>query len=256
MRRERFSGASAFLTEQMGYGRVMRMKIAICDDEPVFLKKIYDYLWQQPDCSVECFSSPLALWNQYMSGERYDVLFLDILMSPLNGMELAKKIREIDISVILVFFTVCLDYAPAGYEVGAFRYLLKPVTKEAISRVMRDIHAKLTDSHTLLIKTPECELLLHPQELQYLKADNKNTLVYHRDDVITLHKGLNELEAMLPPSTFFRIHRKYIVNLEYVREFDEAHLTLACGATFPVSRRRGKNFRRAVINYIEGGLRP
>lgn len=230
------------------------MKIAICDDEPVFLKRIYDYLWQQPDCSVDCFSSPLALLDTYAAGTRYDVLFLDILMSPLNGIELAKKIRESDRSVILVFFTVCLDYAPSGYEVGAFRYLLKPVTKAALFRVMKDIYTKLEDSHTLLIRTPECELLLHPHELQYLKADNKNTLLYHKDDTITLHKGLTELEAMLPPSFFFRIHRKYIVNLEYVREFDEAHATLSCGATFPISRRRGKDFRRAVTTFIEGGL--
>lgn len=230
------------------------MKIAICDDEPVFLKRIYDYLWQQPDCSVECFSSPLVLLEKYTAGERYDVLFLDVLMSPLNGIELAKKIRKSDQAAILVFFTVCLDYAPAGYEVNAFRYLLKPVEKEDLFRVMRDIYAKLDASRTLLIKTPECELLLHPQELQYLKADNKRTLVYHKDDILTLHKGLNELEAMLPPPFFFRIHRKYIVNLTYVREFDEAHLTLSCGQTFPVSRRRSREFRRAVINYIEGGL--
>ena len=231
------------------------MKIAICDDEPVFLKKIYDYLWQQPDCSVECFSSPLSLLEKYTAGERYDVLFLDILMSPLNGIELAKKIRESDRSAILVFFTVCLDYAPSGYEVGAFRFLLKPVTKEALFRVMKDIYAKLEDSHTILIKTPECELLLHPHDLQYLKADNKNTHVYHKDGVITLHKGFHELESLLPPSFFFRIHRKYIVNLEYVREFDEAHVTLSCGATIPVSRRRGKDFRLAVATYIERGLR-
>lgn len=230
------------------------MKIAICDDEPVFLKQVYDDLWQQPDCSVECFSSPLALLDSFEAGRRYDVLFLDMLMSPLNGIELAKKIRESDRSAILVFLTVCLDYAPAGYEVDAFRYLLKPVTKDDLLRVMRDIYAKLNASQTLLFKTPECELLLRPQELQYLKADNKNTLVYHKDDVITLRKSLNELEAMLPPPFFFRIHRKYIVNLTYVREFDEARLTLSCGQTFPVSRRRSRDFRRAVNAYIEGGL--
>ena len=125
------------------------MKIAICDDEPVFLKRIYDYLWQ-PDCCVDCFSSPLSLLESYASGTRYDVLFLDVLMSPINGIELAKKDQGIRPFCHFGVFTVCLDYAPSGYEVSAFRYLLKPVTKEALFRVMKDIYAKFEDSHAYI----------------------------------------------------------------------------------------------------------
>lgn len=228
------------------------MKIAICDDEPIFLKRIYSYLWQEPDCCVECFTSPVPLWERYQAGERYDVVFLDIIMTPITGMELAKKIRTCDRSAILVFFSVSPDFALSGYETGAFRYLLKPVTKAALSRVMNDIYKKLAESQTLLIKTPECSLLLHPHELQYLQADNKNTLIYHKGDIITLRRGLSELESLLPPRFFFRIHRRYVVNLTYVCEFDDMRATLSCGQTFPVSRRRSRAFRLAIQNYIEG----
>lgn len=246
-------GARAgFLTAQNGYGRVICMKIAICDDEPIFLKRIYSYLWQEPDCCVECFTSPVPLWERYQAGERYDVVFLDIIMTPITGMELAKKIRTCDRSAILVFFSVSPDFALSGYETGAFRYLLKPVTKAALSRVMNDIYKKLAESQTLLIKTPECSLLLHPHELQYLQADNKNTLIYHKGDIITLRRGLSELESLLPPRFFFRIHRRYVVNLTYVCEFDDMRATLSCGQTFPVSRRRSRAFRLAIQNYIEG----
>lgn len=230
------------------------MKIAICDDEPIFLKRVYSYLWQQPDCTVECFLSPNVLLDSYKAGERYDVIFLDIVMSPVNGVDLAKSIRECDQSVILVFFTAHLEYAPAGYEVNAFRYLLKPVTEDDILRTIKEIRVKLENA-TLLIKTPECDLLLHIQDLQHLEADNKNTILHYKGDVITLRKGLNELEALLPASFFFRIHRKYIINLAYVREFDEAHVTLDSGRTFPVSRRNIKEFRLAIKAYIEGAPR-
>lgn len=249
-----FSARAGSLTEQNGYARVLHMKIAICSDEPNFLKRIYNFLWQEPDCSVECFTSPALLWERYQAGERYDVIFLDTIMSPFNGMELAKKIRECDRSAILVFFSVSLDFAPAVYEAGAFRYLVKPVTKAAVSRVINDIYKKLAESETLLIKTPECRLLLHPHELQYLQSDDKNTLLYHKGDLITLRKRLSELEGMLPRRFFFRIHRKYIINLSYVREFDDVRATLSCGQTFPISRRRGKEFRRAVQTYVEGAL--
>ena len=75
------------------------MKIAVCDDEKIFIDKIYKYLWEQHDCSVECFESPLELLEKYRAGGRYDVLFLDIIMEPVNGIELSRKIRHLSCSL-------------------------------------------------------------------------------------------------------------------------------------------------------------
>ncbi|MDE7224202.1 MAG: LytTR family DNA-binding domain-containing protein [Acetatifactor sp.] len=228
------------------------MKIAICDDEDLFTKKIYQCLWQQPNCTVECFLTPAALLEKYVAGERFDVLFLDILMPDINGIDLARKIRDFDPNVILVFLTSYLEYAPSGYEVRAFRYLLKPVTAKDITRVMEDIRSQMAVSHKFLIETPEGSFLLHTHELHYLEADNKDSILYYQDDTITLRRGLHDLEEMLPASLFFRIHRKFLVNLSHVREYDAIHLTLDCGRTLPISRRKSKEFRLALKNYIEG----
>lgn len=230
------------------------MKIAVCDDEIVFVKRIYHHLQKQPDCFAECFLSPSELLEKYDAGERYDVVFLDILMPPLNGVELARKIRSYDQHAILIFLTAYLEYAPEGYEVNAFRYLLKPVTEEDISSVIREAWKELETRHTLLLNTPECDFLLHIQELQYLQADNKDTVLYYMGDTITLRKGLHEFEKLLPEAFFFRIHRKYLINLAHVREFDEGRVTLDCGRTFPLSRRRSREFRAALSTYIEGDL--
>lgn len=230
------------------------MKIAVCDDEIVLVKQIYQYLWGQPDCSVECFYSPKELLAKYEAGERYDVLFLDVLMKPVNGIALAKKIRSRDRNAILIFLTAYLEYAPEGYEVNAFRYLLKPVSEKDISTVMMEVRRELETAHTLRVRTSGCELLLHTRDLRYLEADNKDTVLYYMDDVITLRKGLNELEAQLSPFFFFRVHRKFLVNLTHVREFDEGRLTLDCGKTIPISRRRNRDFRLALGAYIDGGL--
>lgn len=230
------------------------MKIAVCDDEAVFLRSINQYFWSQPDCFVECYTSPEGLLAKYEAGERYDVVFLDVLMEPVNGISLAKKIRAWDRHVILIFCTAYLEYAPEGYEVKAFRYLLKPVEEKDISLVMREVRKELEAERTLLVQTPECDFLLRTQELQFLEAENKHTLLYYMDDIITLRKGLNELEEQLASCFFFRIHRKYLVNLIHVREYDEVRLTLDCGRTVPISRRRSKGFRLALKAYIEGGL--
>lgn len=229
------------------------MKIAVCDDEDLFIRKIYQFLWQQHDCAVECFLSPLELLEKYAAGERYDVLFLDVLMSPMNGMELARKIRDYDEYAILIFVTSCLEYAPEGYQVEAFRYLLKPVTEDAVSQIMAQVRQKLeTSAHTLLFRTPECNLLLRIPEVLYLEASNKETILHCRDDVLTLRRSLNELEGQLPPAFFFRIHRKFLVNLSHIREYDTLRLTLDCGQTLPVSRRKSREFDLALKTYIEG----
>lgn len=230
------------------------MKIAVCDDEIVLVKKIDQYLWGQPDCSVTCFHSPEELWAKYEAGERYDVLFLDVVMKTVNGIELARKIRSRDRNAVLIFLTAYLEYAPEGYEVNAFRYLLKPVTEQKIGAVMMEVRRELEANRTLRVRTSGCELLLHTRDLKYLEADNKETVLYYMEDKITLRRGLNELEAELSPFFFFRVHRKFLVNLTRVREFDETRLTLDCGKTIPISRRRSRSFRLALGAYIDGGL--
>ncbi len=230
------------------------MKIAVCDDEKTFIDKIYKYLWEQHDCSVECFESPLELLEKYRAGGRYDVLFLDIIMEPVNGIELARKIREYDKKAFIVFLTVALEYAPSGYEVGAFRYLLKPVTEEDLILVMEEIKEKMRASYTIQVRTPECSMIVHTDELHYIEADNKESILHYMGDSITVRKSLSELEEILPERLFFRIHRKYLINLSRVREFDERNLTLDCGTTLPLSRRRSAEFCVMLNKYIEGNL--
>lgn len=230
------------------------MKIAICDDEKVFVNKIYNYLCLQPDCCVERFLTPSALLRKYETGERYDVLFLDILMKPMDGISLSRAIRYHDPHAIIVFLTAYLEYAPAGYEVNAFRYLLKPITKRDLLQVMKDIRHELESSHKVLFRTPQSELILHTGDILYLEANDKETTISSDKGTFVLHKGLNELSAQLSSSLFFRIHRKYIVNLSRVREFTGTHLTLDSGYTLPVSRRNSRAFRNTLKTYIEGGL--
>lgn len=154
----------------------------------------------------------------------------------------------------MIFLTAYLEYAPEGYEVNAFRYLLKPVTEEAVLEVMGEVRRELESGHTLWVRTAECELLLHTRELQYLEADDKDAILHYMEDKIRLRRGLKELEEQLSPFLFFRVHRKYLVNLAHVREFDEERLTLDCGVSIPISRRRSRAFRGALGAYIDGGM--
>lgn len=229
------------------------MNIAICDDEEIFLNNVYQSLLKLQEHSVKCYLSPTALLEDLRGGKRYDVIFLDVVMEPTDGIETAREIRRTNRRVILIFLTVALEYAPAGYEVDAFRYLLKPVAETNLFRVLADVRNALeTSSDTILLETPECQLLLHTEDLYYLEADDKESILCYVGDLIRVRKCLRELERKLSPTRFFRIHRKYLVNLAHIREFDEKKLTLDCGRTLPLSRRKSAGFRNALQQYVEG----
>ena len=231
------------------------MRIAICDDEQIFIDQLHNHLWAQEDCSVDCFLSPLALLEKYKAGIFYDVVFLDIEMAPMDGLTLAGKIRTLDKNTVIIFLTSHAEYAPDGYEVRAFRYLMKPITAQALQKVMQALRDALPEHDKIILKTPECELLLSLKDIFCIEAVNKECVIRCEGEELTVRSSLSELEELLPTASFCRIHRKHLVNLAHVREFDETRLTLDCNHTLPVSRRRSTAFRKALEQYIDGGSR-
>ena len=230
------------------------MKIAICDDEASFVNTIYQYLWDEQHCSIDTFLDPEQLLEQYENGIRYDVIFCDILMEPLNGIELARKIRILDQNVILVYLSSNLDYAPLGYEVRAFRYLLKPIKKEALLSIMTDIYQEPKIQNKLLFETPYGSILIPENSIQYVEVSDKELQIFYDNDSLCIKKGLNELETTLTSPYFFRIHRKYMVHLDHIAEYDSTKVTMDCRKTLPISRRKSKVFRETMNCFIKGEL--
>lgn len=227
------------------------MKIAICEDEEVMAKKLWNMFVDHPEIDAVCFFNPLELLKSYECGERYQILFCDASMEPMDGITLCRKIREYDRNLYIVFVTNYIEYAPAGYEIGLFRYLLKPITQEAVEKVMREIKTDIRHSARILIKTAECSFFLDWRDILYLEVSDKDTCIYYEHDSVHISKSLVELEEQLQPYAFFRIHRKYLVNLERVREFDQYHLTLDNGKTLPISRRKSFTFRKQLYKFLE-----
>lgn len=226
------------------------MNIAICEDEEVMAKKLWNLFVADPETEADYFLNPLELLKHYHTAGQYQILFCDAAMEPMDGIALSRKIREFDRQVYIVFVTNYVEFAPAGYELGLFRYLLKPVTKEAVEKVMEEIKADMNRSDRLLLKTPECSMLLDWQDIFYLEVDDKETCVYYQEDCIRISKSLTELEEQLSSHAFFRIHRKYLVNLERVQEFDSRRLTLDNGRTLPISSRKSGEFKKRLYRFL------
>ncbi len=227
------------------------MRIAICEDEEVMAKKIWNYFFGRNDVEAKYYLNPLDFLQQCKDGEKFDVLLCDICMKPMDGIRLCKEVRELDSEIYIVFITNYLEYAPQGYEVGAFRYLLKPVTESAVERVLREIREDIAKTSKILIKTAEGSIILNEQDILYIEIRDKEAYIYYNnEDVVILAKSLGEIEEYLKGDSFYRIHRKYLVNLDRVREFDQYRLTLDNGKSLPISKRRAAEFKKVLYNFL------
>jgi DNA-binding LytR/AlgR family response regulator len=106
----------------------MNYRIAVCDDEPKHIGNIQNVL---PDLEMDVYTDPNLLFETVKNGIQYDVIFLDVVMPGFDGISLARELREIDDDVIIVFITGKIEFMQTGYEVKAFRYLLKFSRKQA-----------------------------------------------------------------------------------------------------------------------------
>ena len=159
------------------------LKIAICDDieEVAFeLKQKIEGICEKMDLPLDCmvFTSPMTMLKTDMSATQ--VVFLDIDMPEKNGLEAAKELRETHPDMILVFVTAFIEYAPAGYNVAAFRYLLKQQLDNSLPTVMGDIQKKLIESSDLIcIEQKSGTISIPIKNIIYLEGTPYRMVLFH-----------------------------------------------------------------------------
>ena len=213
----------------------MQYKIAICDDECIHIEKIRNTLLDQES---EIYTDPRLLLNAVASGERYDVLFLDILMPGLDGISLARELRELDEEMLIVFITSQVEYMQTGYEVRAFRYLLKDQIETGLPKIWKDIEKELLERQDAYF-TYEFERKTYRiplRDILYLESDLRRIVVHTiASDTASLYGKLDDLAAIYP--SFVRVHKSYLVNRRHIRAISVGTVALSNGDLLPVSRK-------------------
>lgn len=213
----------------------MQYKIAICDDERIHIEKIRNTLLDQES---EIYTDPRALLNAVAGGERYDVLFLDILMPGLDGISLARELREWDEEMLIVFITSQLEYMQTGYEVRAFRYLLKDQIETGLPKIWKDIEKELLERQDAYF-TYEFERKTYRiplRDILYLESDLRRIVVHTiASDTASLYGKLDDLAVAYP--SFVRVHKSYLVNRRHIRAISVGTVALSSGDLLPVSRK-------------------
>lgn len=215
----------------------MDYRIAVCDDEKIFIDRIRSILL---DCEIQGFTDSRLLLQTLESGERYDVIFLDIAMPGLDGIGLAREIRELDEDVIIVFVTSKVEFMQIGYEVRAFRYLLKDQLESGLPAIWADIEKELADREDqyFVFDYNRQTYRYACKEILYFESSLRRVILHAKSGTAVLYGGLDEIEAEHP--AFVRIHKSYLVNPRYVRTVSAGNVITTDGEVLPVSRRYKK----------------
>lgn len=231
------------------------MRIAVCDDELSCRRQLVqaiEGITKSLDVMTSAFEDGRELLRAF-SETPFDLVFLDIEMPVINGIETAKKLRELDAHVPVVFLTSHIEYALEGYEVNALRYLTKPVQEDKLREVIDHVTAKLLGRRSLWIKTEDEEIRLPLSEIICFEALNQNILIRTEKRQYKVRHNIADYEKELGGDGFFRVHRSYLVSLHKVSSIGKGELTLVSDIRVPVSRSREKELRDALFSCIKEG---
>ena len=233
------------------------LKIAVVEDEQEYREKIVQYINDYTaEIGTEAEIAQFADGSEILAGSTkgYDIIFLDIEMPAMNGMDTAHEIRKSNGETVLVFVTYMAQYAIKGYEVDALDFILKPINyftfskrfARAIDRVNRHRSKKITLTSQDFIVT------LDTEEIYYIESSNR-FLHYHLPGKTYSVRGtMKGVEEELAPYNFVRCNHWYLVNLEHVSNISSNSVTLG-EFELEISRRNKAAFRTAFTQYIQGG---
>lgn len=228
--------------------------MAVIEDDKTERESLIAFLRRYGETEGEefkCFAFLSA--EEFLTGYTaiYDAVFMDIGLPGLNGMDAAKKLHELDRDTVLIFVTNLAQFAVGGYEVGAFDFILKPVSYAGFclkfKRIMQKIRSN-DDTH-ILIKGKECNRRVSASDIKYLEVVN-HKLIYHleTDDIVS-SGTMREAMLTFPPESFVLCNQSFLVNLKYVNEFNDTEVRVG-DEWLLVSRAKRKDFFRAVNLYF------
>lgn len=228
------------------------LKIAVCDDEePVLLQTKKMLLEYKQKCEVDLYQSGEDLLT---ASEQYDMILLDIDMNGMNGIETAKKIREKDKKVQLLYVTNYSDYTIFAFAVHAFAYLLKPLNK-------KDLFAQLDEALSygigkeeavLDFETTDGVIHLKPSEIIYFEYQSREVILKSDKKSWHLKMKISEIADRMKAYDCEMPHKSFVVNLGAVVSVRGYDLHMSDGSCLPLSQKKSVAFRKELNEYLAG----
>ena len=238
------------------------IKIAFCDDDMEVLHQMNELLdryrvERNEDITYAAFQSPFELLTEIEKGIRPDILFLDVVMPGQNGMDVAKEIRQYDTNMKIIFLTSSPEFAVESYSVGAYFYQLKPIWEESFFRLMDAVLAECEKKkkNSLILRSKDGITRIDLQQLEYCEVLGRKLLFHLEDGAVLESAGsLDDLAGQLMQySNFFRPHRSFLVNMEYIQNISSRSIKMVNDAEIPIPHGKCSEIKNTYMDYAFNG---
>ena len=231
------------------------IRIAICDDEKHMSDHIRSMVLnffrkKNREISLRMFSGGEELLSY---NGQIDILFLDIQMKDMDGMETARKLRADKFRGFLVFITVLKEMVFQSFEVQAYDYLVKPVDDKQFEKTMERLYASMQNASedSLLVQKGYEGRIIREDEIVFCEIiDRKIYLNLASGEVVDYYERIENLETKLN-NRFYRCHRSYLINLKHLKGYKNGTAYMDNGKEIPVSRLRSREFSGVVLQYMK-----
>lgn len=231
------------------------MKVLMCDDQKEFLirlEKVLDNILSDMKITfyLISFTDPeeaLKYLSEYMD---IDIVFMDILLEDKNGYEIVKQMRTIAPKSKIIFLSSTTAYALKGYTIRATRYLVKPIKKSELSAVLNEVVSELQfDNDDFIVEKNDFGIhKLYFNEIIYIETCKRNTLIHTIFGDYISYKSMKEHQGKLN-NNFIRCHSSYIVNMEYIKDYQGYEINLLNNDKIWVSKNRRKEFLHTLTKF-------
>lgn len=235
----------------------MEMRIAILEDASVEQEQLVQSVVaimaeDLPDLSCE-ISTYTSMQAYEAAGDAYDLLILDLHLPDGNGLDLARRLRQQRADTGIMIITAYQEHVYEGYEVGAFRFLPKPVEPERLKTALLQFIAQYRSMRFLLVPTQTEQLVLALDEIVCIESQGKHTVVYMQDGRnIESKKSIQDYTREIENGSFVRVHRCYLVNMKHILRLKDSKIvfdTDSCHAE--ISRRNRNDFNTRFTAFLK-----
>lgn len=229
------------------------ISILLCDDDPVFLNALQDEIARvfkklNMRTAITAFQCPREIPPEAFTGCDMAFLDIDFEKEDQNGIDIARTLRSVNRHALIFFVTNYVDYAPTGYEVQAFRYILKRDRKAVLERYILQAVETMADNRAYLrLRDKDQTVDLPLEEITYLEVLDHYVSIYAGGKAYTLGTTLSSLERELEAHGFLRIHNSYLVNMRCIHKFRSRECLLEDGTALAVS---AKNYSQQKEKYL------
>lgn len=234
------------------------MKILICEDEAKILTELTQlckntlHKFDQLHYQIEVYNTGEHLIKSYLKGNRADLLFLDIQLGTISGIEVARKIRQLDKSIKIVFATNFKNYQHEAFSVHAFGYIEKPFDQNDIESIITEVfqYSYYKEENLLHLHNINGDFLINKNDVLYIENQNRKLILVCFSGSYPISGKISKLAKDLVNDGFCRPHVSFLVNLDYVRRIKNYIVYMVNEQEIPLSQKRSSYFRKKVSTHL------